>query len=180
MATFAYATPITGTIEKSGDIEITEGTFYIGDGITETNLTLNGALYPHGDNATIIINKATVEATGDTLVGNAADGGTLIIDNESNVDLSASETFAIGYCTDNDKHRELTVKGGSTLIGGHNNLWIFNGTLNVKDSGTEAYFASTDNGTQYNFRTLLCYFEGNTATVNVSNGAKATFSASQS
>lgn len=179
MATFAYATPITGTIEKSGDIEITEGTFYIGDGITETNLTLNGSLYPHGDNATIIINKATVEATGDTLVGNAADGGTLIIDNESNVDLSASETFAIGYCTNNDKHRELTVKGGSTLIGGHNNLWIFNGTLNVKDSGTEAYFASTDNGTLYNFRTLLCYFEGNTATVNVSNGAKATFSASQ-
>lgn len=104
----------------------------------------------------------------------------MTIDNGSVVDLSTGGSLVLTYGTgDAEAYAELTVKGGSTLIGGHNNFWIFNGTLNAKDAGTKVYLASTNNGTNYNYRTLLGYFSGNTANINVSNGAEVVSSATQ-
>ena len=181
----ANAAIITGTTTIDEGIVVTEGTKQIGDGSTTTEIDITGsdadgnAIYVAGSNAEIIVNNAKIKAAHDICIGSSNSNGSLIVDNGSTLDMSAGATLVLGYVSYGDGFGDLTVKGGSTLIGGHNNFWIFNGTLNAKDAGTKVYLASTNNGTNYNYRTLLGYFPGNTANINVSNGAEVVSSATQ-
>lgn len=179
----ANAAIITGTTTIDEGIVVTEGTKQIGDGSTTTEIDITGsdaddnAIYVAGSNAEIIVNNAKIKAAHDICIGSSNSNGSLIVDNGSTLDMSAGATLVLGYESYGDGFGDLTVKGGSTLIGGYNNFWIFNGTATFSDSGTEAYLSAAEG--RNNYRTILAYFPGNEATLNVQNGAKVVSSAAQ-
>ncbi len=179
----ANAAIITGTTEIDDGIVVTEGTKQIGDGSTTTEIVITGsdadgnAIYVAGSNAEIIVNNAKIKASHDICIGSSNSNGSLIVDNGSTLDMSAGSTLVLGYVSYGDGFGDLTVKGGSTLIGGYNNFWIFNGTATFSDSGTKAYLSAAEG--RNNYRTILAYYPGNEATLNVQNGAKVVSSAAQ-
>lgn len=179
----AKAETITGTTEITDGIVVTEGTKQIGDGSTTTEIVITGpdaddnAIYVAGNNAEIIVNNAKITAAHDICIGSSNSNGSLIVNNGSTLDMSAGSTLVIGYVSYGEGFGNLTVKGGSTLIGGYNNFWIFNGTATFIDSGTKAYLSAAEG--RNNYRTILAYYPGNEATLNVLNGAKVVSSAAQ-
>ena len=175
---------ITGDVTKTDAVIVQGGTLTVGDGSTATDVVFSGdekdvSLAVSGVNATVVFDNANVSVIGDSqwAIGDkdfAEGSGTMIVDNGSYVDMSNGNTLYMGYGTT----AELTVKGGSTFIGGYNNFWTYgDSVINVDGVGSELRLCTTTKG--YNYRVLLGCDDDVTSTFNVTDGGKIVSSATQ-
>ena len=159
-----------------------DGVMNLGSSDARGNVVLNNA----GSGQTGIISGALNVTNTDLVVTGSSssqfwiDGGTMTVDKGSKVDLSAGTTLRVG----NENAGVLNVQGGSTLIGGANNLWVYgNSTINVSGEGTTMGVCNdTDH---YNYRVLMGITNHDgaqgsaTQAINVTDGATFTSSATQ-
>ena len=172
-----------GTIKANSITVSDKGTIQIGDaaGKSKTQMELNAT----GSQSGLVSGKLEITNTDLVVTGSSSsqfwiDGGTMLVDGKSNVDLSVGTTLRVG----SENAGELIVQGGSTLTGGANNLWVYDGsTITVKDGSTMGVCNDTDH---YNYRVLMGItnhdgIDGTTPTqnLNVQGGSTFTSSATQ-
>ena len=179
-ATFNYAG--SGTLTANSLGVANGGVMNLGSDTVGSKVMLNVA---GSGQSGVISGKLNVTNTDLVVSGGSSqfwiDGGTMTVDGKSKVDLSAGTTLRVG----NENAGVLNVQGGSTLIGGANNLWVYdNSTINVSGEGT---VMSVCNDTDYyNYRVLMgiTNHDGADGTnamqkLNVTDGATFTSSATQ-
>ncbi len=129
--------------------------------------------------ALTIIDDVTKDATKEVLSDNIyiSDDveGRLTLTNGAEIDMSKGKTLAIG----GDAYGELNLEKGSKLNGGYNNFWMYDGTVNVKDAGSELQLCTADPNASAaaNYRILLGTGSGTTSSFNVTDGGKVISSA---
>ena len=126
--------------------------------------------------STLIVCGTSVRAAGTTIDTNTesstnftlSNGDSFTVTNGATYDMSTAATLEI-------ENGDITVTEGSTFLGGNNNFWFYDGTVNVEDS-SKMEVCTYDAGSQ-NYRVLLGL--GSSSTITVKSGASFTSSASQ-
>ena len=141
-----------GTIKANSITVSDQGLIQIGDakGTTKTQMELNAT----GSQSGLVSGKLEITNTDLTVSGGSSqfwiDGGTMTVDKGSKVDLSAGTTLRVG----SENAGELIVQGGSTLIGGANNLWVYDNST-IKVSGEGSVMGVCNDKDHYNYRVLM-------------------------
>lgn len=146
----------TGNGTISSTIYAREGEIQIGDGATETTVSINptnpdlgASVYGYGVNAggkdgTLRINKATVTSGfGSTVVGGQNGNGTMIVENSATYNAAGSEVFVIGdtdYSTGTTKAEDETT----TPTEENRDSVMYKGTYSPAKNGSEASFGRGD------------------------------------
>ncbi|MBQ7022777.1 MAG: hypothetical protein IJN29_04305, partial [Akkermansia sp.] len=172
-------------------VVIKEGSLNIGDGTTETIYRVEGTygvdgkaqfaqevFVVAGSSSVVIDNAVFKSVPADTQVGvgdaSYAEGdSSMLVTNGSLVDTSAATTLYLGY----KSNAVLTIEKQSKFIGGYNNFWMYGGSINVADIGSELRLCAAGSG--YNYRAIMGLTGGGSTTINVTNGASVICSATQ-
>lgn len=184
--TYTGETTITGTY-RTDDWIIVEGKLHVGDGTTETDFSIGGreisgsdtdSFIIEGSDARVYLNKATISSihtNAQLWIGYTTDSGKMFVDNHSTVDIRSASTLGL-----HGADSELTITNNSTFIGGYNNLWMEEGTINVAEHSRLEVCTDNVSDSWYNYRAITGMARnGGTSNINVSGGSSFLSSASQ-